>query len=125
MEALTAIYFTLSAIYLTGGNMKSLGYRFSFGPWNISEGADPFGPEVREAYPHDAKYALYKKLGFDGVQFHDDDVVPGLDELSQPDRLEGCRGRSNIEERGARARVRRAATMVRIADNRRWLHVQL
>jgi xylose isomerase len=62
--------------------MDALGYRFSFGPWNISEGADPFGPEVREAYPHEAKYALYKKLGFDGVQFHDDDVVPGLDDLS-------------------------------------------
>ena len=26
--------------------------------------------------------ALYKTLGFDGVQFHDDDVVPGIDELS-------------------------------------------
>ena len=57
-------------------------YRFSFGPWNISEGADPFGPEVRSVYPHEAKFALYKPLGFDGVQFHDDDVVPGLDELS-------------------------------------------
>ncbi|MBM3853591.1 MAG: TIM barrel protein [Verrucomicrobia bacterium] len=57
-------------------------YRFSFGPWNISEGADPFGPDVRKAYPHDRKWALYKSLGFDGVQFHDDDVVPGLDGLS-------------------------------------------
>jgi xylose isomerase len=57
-------------------------YRFSFGPWNISEGADPFGPEVRAAYPHDQKWALYKSLGFDGVQFHDDDVVPGLDTLT-------------------------------------------
>jgi xylose isomerase len=57
-------------------------YRFSFGPWNISEGADPFGPEVRRAYPHDKKWALYKSLGFDGVQFHDDDVVPGLDALT-------------------------------------------
>lgn len=57
-------------------------YRFSFGPWNISEGADPFGPDVRAAYPHGSKWALYKALGFDGVQFHDDDVVPGLDQLS-------------------------------------------
>jgi len=57
-------------------------YRFSFGPWNISEGADPFGPDVRKPYPHDKKWALYKELGFDGVQFHDDDVVPGLDDLS-------------------------------------------
>lgn len=57
-------------------------YRFSFGPWNISEGADPFGPNVREAYPHEKKYALYKPMGFDAVQFHDDDVVPGLEQLT-------------------------------------------
>ena len=57
-------------------------YRFSFGPWNISEGADPFGPEVRAAYPHESKYELYKTMGFDGVQFHDDDVVPDLAKLT-------------------------------------------
>jgi xylose isomerase len=57
-------------------------YRFSFGPWNISEGADPFGPEVRSSFPHEAKFALYRPLGFEGVQFHDDDVVPGLDALT-------------------------------------------
>jgi xylose isomerase len=54
-------------------------YRFSFGPWNISEGSDPFGPEVRTAFPHEKKFALYRSLGFEGVQFHDDDVVPGID----------------------------------------------
>lgn len=57
-------------------------YRFSFGPWNISEGADPFGAEVRKAFPHEEKFALYRPLGFEGVQFHDDDVVPGMDALS-------------------------------------------
>lgn len=57
-------------------------YRFSFGPWNISEGADPFGSNVREAYPHAKKYALYKPMGFDAVQFHDDDVVPGLEQMT-------------------------------------------
>ena len=57
-------------------------YRFSFGPWNISEGADPFGPEVRSAFPHEEKFALYRPLGFEGVQFHDDDVVPGMDNLT-------------------------------------------
>lgn len=57
-------------------------YRFSFGPWNISEGADPFGPQVRAVHPHEAKFALYKPLGFDAVQFHDDDVVPELDGLT-------------------------------------------
>src|SRR5579862_2627571 len=66
---------------------QSTQYRFSFGPWNISEGADPFGPEVREAYPHEKKFALYKTLGFDGVQFHDDDVVPDLDGKS-PEQIQ-------------------------------------
>ena len=61
-------------------------YRFSFGPWNISEGADPFGPDSRPAFPHEEKFALYRPLGFEGVQFHDDDVVPGLDDLT-PDRM--------------------------------------
>ncbi len=57
-------------------------YRFSFGPWNISEGADPFGPDSRAVFPHEKKFALYRPLGFEGVQFHDDDVVPGLDGLT-------------------------------------------
>ena len=55
---------------------KSVSYRFTFGPWNISQGADPFGPVVRKEVPFTQKIRSYKKLGFDGVQFHDDDVVP-------------------------------------------------
>ncbi|HTU18627.1 MAG TPA: TIM barrel protein [Gemmataceae bacterium] len=51
-------------------------YRFTFGPWNISTGMDPFGPAVRKEVVFAAKIREYKKLGFDGVQFHDDDVVP-------------------------------------------------
>jgi xylose isomerase len=51
-------------------------YRFSFGPWNISRGADPFGPVVRKEVPFAAKVREYKKLGFGYVQLHDDDVVP-------------------------------------------------
>jgi xylose isomerase len=57
-------------------------FRFSFGPWNIHEGADPFGPPVRPSVPFAEKLKVYKKLGFDGVQFHDDDAVPNLDEMS-------------------------------------------
>jgi len=41
-------------------------YRFSFGPWNISEGADPFGGETRKAFPHEEKFALYRPLGLRG-----------------------------------------------------------
>jgi xylose isomerase len=54
-------------------------YRFTFGPWNISTGADPFGPPVRKEVALAAKIREYKKLGFDGVQFHDDDAVADID----------------------------------------------
>lgn len=57
-------------------------FRFSFGPWNIHEGADPFGPTVRQSIAFNKKLAVYKKLGFDGVQFHDDDAVPKLNTLT-------------------------------------------
>jgi xylose isomerase len=50
-------------------------YKFTFGPWNIGVGADPFGPPVRKEVAFAAKIREYKKIGFDGVQFHDDDVV--------------------------------------------------
>ncbi|MBN1220266.1 MAG: TIM barrel protein, partial [Anaerolineae bacterium] len=42
----------------------------------------PFGPPVRPSVPFAQKLKTYKKLGFDGVQFHDDDAVPNLAKLS-------------------------------------------
>jgi xylose isomerase len=55
-------------------------YKFSFGPWNISTGADPFGPPARKEVEYARKIKAYKELGFDAVQMHDDDIVPyGLD----------------------------------------------
>jgi xylose isomerase len=64
------------------GEKMSGTFRFSFGPWNIHEGADPFGPPVRPTVPWTEKLPLYKKLGYDGVQFHDDDAVPEINSLS-------------------------------------------
>ena len=61
---------------------EKIDYRFSFGPWNIHEGADPFGPTVRPTIEFAKKLAVYKQLGFDGVQFHDDDAVPEVDSKS-------------------------------------------
>lgn len=62
--------------------MEKCGYRFSFGPWNIHEGADPFGPPVRPSRSFDDKLAVYKEVGYDAVQFHDDDAVPEMERLS-------------------------------------------
>jgi xylose isomerase len=71
--------------------MEKYGYKFSFGPWNIHEGADPFGPTVRPAMAFEDKLQEYQKLGFDAVQFHDDDAVPGLDSLSSAQIRERAR----------------------------------
>lgn len=57
------------------GAPRKTGYRFTFGPWNLSTGSDPFGPPARKELAFAAKIREYKKLGFDGVQFHDDDAV--------------------------------------------------
>ena len=57
-------------------------FKFTFGPWNIHEGADPFGPMVRKSIEFSKKLEFYKKLGFDGVQFHDDNAVPDMNNLS-------------------------------------------
>ncbi len=61
--------------------MNKYGYQFSFGPWNISEGGDPFGPAVRPSVPFATKLAALKELGYDAMQFHDDDAVPDLHDL--------------------------------------------
>jgi len=58
------------------GNKSGTKYKFTFGPWNISTGSDPFGPAVRHEVEFARKIKIYKDLGFDGVQMHDDDVVP-------------------------------------------------
>jgi len=57
-------------------------YRFSVGPWNLGRGADPFGPPVRPAVPFDDVLDVAVDLGFEGIQFHDDDAVPDLESLS-------------------------------------------
>ena len=57
-------------------------YKFCFGPWNLSEGQDPYGPTTRPAQAFDWKLAQLKKLGFDAMMFHDDDAVPDIDNKS-------------------------------------------
>ncbi len=51
-------------------------FRFSVGPWNLHPGADPFGPAVRDELEFAKKLEIFKRIGFDAIQFHDDDVCP-------------------------------------------------
>jgi xylose isomerase len=62
--------------------MTAASYRFSIGPWNIGRGADPFGPPVRPQVAFDDVLKVAVSLGFEGIQFHDDDAVPDLENLS-------------------------------------------
>ena len=61
---------------------KAHSYKFCFGPWNISEGQDPYGPTTRPPQTFDWKLDALKKLGFDAMMFHDDDAVPDIDDKS-------------------------------------------
>ncbi|NLW86619.1 MAG: TIM barrel protein [Planctomycetes bacterium] len=79
-------------------------YVFSFGPWNIHEGADPFGPTVRDSIEFDRKLEQYKKLGFDGVQFHDDDAVPKMNDMSKEQIIaEASAVKKKLDQHGLKA----------------------
>ncbi|MBR3905446.1 MAG: TIM barrel protein [Clostridia bacterium] len=58
-------------------------FKFSVGPWNVHTGADSYGPETRKAIDLETKFARFRELGFDAVQFHDDDVVPNMNDLTE------------------------------------------
>jgi xylose isomerase len=81
--------------------MEKFGYRFSFGPWNISEGADPFGPPVRPPLSFDEKLKIFNLLDFDAVQFHDNDAVPDMATLSAAQiRKQAQEMRKKLEDHG-------------------------
>ena len=58
-------------------------FKFSVGPWNVHEGADAFGPEVRETISFEDKVKKFSEIGFSAVQFHDDDAVPDMNNMTE------------------------------------------
>jgi len=60
-------------------------FKFSVGPWNVSAGADTYGPPTRDEIPFEEKVKKFAELGFSAVQFHDDDAVPNINDLSEGD----------------------------------------
>jgi xylose isomerase len=87
-------------------------YRFSVGPWNISEGRDPYGPETRPAKDFLWKLDQFKTAGFDAVMFHDDDVVPDIDTKTHAQVLK--------EAGEVRKRVEGAGLAVEMVAPRLW-----
>ena len=79
-------------------------FKFSAGPWNLHPGADPFGPAVRAERPFVEKLRVYKEMGFEYVQFHDDDAVP--DEFNASDREKRAKEiRRLLDDHGLRAEI--------------------
>jgi xylose isomerase len=66
-------------------------YKFCFGPWNLSEGQDPYGPPTRPPQTFEWKLQQLKKLGFDAMMFHDDDAVPDPDNKSPAELRKAAR----------------------------------
>jgi xylose isomerase len=85
---------------------KPLSYRFCFGPWNLSEGADPYGPPTRPAQSFAWKLDQLKRLGFDAMMFHDDDVVPDIDAKPEAQiRKEAKALRRQLDDAGIAAEI--------------------
>jgi len=76
-------------------------HRFSIGPWNISEGRDPYGPDTRPPKDFAWKLERFNTGGFDAVMFHDDDVVPDIDSKSSEAVVREARAvRKAVEDAG-------------------------
>ena len=83
---------------------KKKDFSFSAGPWNLHGGADPFGPPVREEKSFAQKLKTFKDLGFEYVQFHDDDAVP--DDYSAADRQKKAKEiKKMLDDHGLKAEI--------------------
>lgn len=67
-------------------------FKFSVGPWNVHPGADSYGPETRTEVDLEAKFAKFAELGFSAVQFHDDDAVPNMNQMTEEEIKGYARG---------------------------------
>lgn len=79
-------------------------FRFSVGPWNVASGADVYGPATRAEIPLEEKIKKFKELGFDAVQFHDDDAVPDINRLSESEiKAEARKVKALLDKYGMKA----------------------
>ena len=57
-------------------------FTFTVGPWNVHEGHETFGPGIRPEIAFEEKIKKFAEIGMAGVQFHDDDAVPDMNNMS-------------------------------------------
>lgn len=66
-------------------------FKFSVGPWNVHAGADSYGPATREEIPFEEKIKKFAEMGFSAIQFHDDDAVPNMNNMTEEEIKEAAR----------------------------------
>ena len=79
-------------------------FKFTVGPWNVHTGADSYGPETRNAIALETKFAKFAELGFSAVQFHDDDAVPDMNNLTEEEiKAEARKVKAMLDKYGLKA----------------------
>ena len=79
-------------------------FKFTVGPWNVHTGADSYGPETRNAIDLETKFAKFAELGFSAVQFHDDDAVPNMNNLTEEEiKAEARKVKAMLDKYGLKA----------------------
>ena len=63
-------------------------FKFSVGPWNVHPGADVYGPTTRNEIDFEEKLKRFSELGFTGLQLHDDDAVPNINDYNEEEIIE-------------------------------------
>ena len=74
-------------------------FKFTVGPWNVHTGADSYGPETRKAIDLESKFKKFAELGFSAVQFHDDDAVPNMNNMTEEEIKEHACGVKKLLDR--------------------------
>jgi Xylose isomerase len=57
-------------------------FKFSVGPWNVHDGMDIYGPATRPNISLEEKIKVFSEMGFSAIQFHDDDAVPNINNMT-------------------------------------------
>ncbi len=79
-------------------------FKFTVGPWNVHTGADSYGPETRSTIDLESKFAKFAELGFSAIQFHDDDAVPNMNELTEDEiKAEARKVKGLLDKYGLKA----------------------
>ena len=79
-------------------------FKYSVGPWNVHTGADSYGPATRQEISFEEKVKKFAEMGFSAIQFHDDDAVPNMNDLSEEEiKVEARKVKAILDKYGLAA----------------------